>query len=375
MERWALWFNQSTLLNLALVLGTALASYLLLRGLIGSLASRLSAWADKKQSRGYACAAAVLGQTKHVLIAAFSLLIGLKLVELSPKWEAGLAHGWFVALALQLALWLDAGMLLWSQNFLLNPNGSARNPVTSAIIAFMLRAALWSVMLLAVLSNLGVNITAFVASLGVGGIAIALAVQTLLSDLFASLAIGIDKPFERGDFVVFGNVAGSIEHIGMKTTRIRSLSGEQIVCANAELLKQTLHNYKRMAERRIQFGFGLSYQTPVEKVREIPALIAQIIQATPDTRFDRAHFLAFEDSALRFEVVYVVLSAEYHKYMDIQQHINLELMQALNAREIKFASAAQTPQPAAGGLPTAKPPAPPAKVQAKEAEGSAAGAS
>src|SRR5690606_34873165 len=149
--------------------------------------------------------------------------------------------------------------------------------------------------------SLGVDITAMVASLGVGGIAIALAVQTLLSDIFASLSIGIDKPFEIGDFVVFGSVAGSIEHIGLKTTRIRSLSGEQIVCSNADLLRQTLHNYKRMEQRRIVFKFGVTYDTPVDKMREVASLVRRVIEGIGDTRFDRAHFQAFADYQLTFE--------------------------------------------------------------------------
>ncbi|WP_158695521.1 mechanosensitive ion channel family protein, partial [Cronobacter malonaticus] len=153
---------------------------------------------------------------------------------------------------------------------------------------------IWAVMLLSILANAGVNITALVASLGVGGIAIALAVQTVLSDVFASLSIGFDKPFEIGDFIVFNDVSGTIEHIGLKTTRIRSLSGEQIVCANAILLQQTIHNYKRMQTRRIVFTFGVSLATPPEKLRQIGPMVKSIIEQSGDTRFDRAHFATFD---------------------------------------------------------------------------------
>ncbi|WP_263143507.1 mechanosensitive ion channel family protein [Pseudomonas sp. RIT-PI-AD] len=334
MENGVLGFNQTTLLDTCLVVAVAVVSYLLLRAAFGLLSRRLAKFASHHQNPWYGFVSEIIGNTSRFLLMVFSVQIGLKLVELSPRWESAFAHGWFLALALQIALWLDAAVRLWTVSYI---NGAQRNPVTSVLVTYMVRGTIWSVVLLAILSNLGVNITAFVASLGVGGIAVALAVQTILSDLFASLSIGIDKPFERGDFVVFGDVAGSIEHIGMKTTRIRSLSGEQIVCSNAELLKQILHNYKRMAERRIVFGLGLSYKTPVEKVREMPAVIERIIRATPDTRFDRAHFLAFEQTALRFEVVYIVLSADYNRYMDIQQHINLEIMQAMVERGIQFA--------------------------------------
>ncbi len=169
--------------------------------------------------------------------------------------------------------------------------GSHKNPVTLVITGLILRAIVWSVMLLSILANAGVNITALVASLGVGGIAIALAVQTILSDVFASLSIGFDKPFEIGDFVVFNDVAGTVEHIGLKTTRIRSLSGEQIVCGNAILLQQTLHNYKRMQTRRIVFTFGVASDTAPEKLRSVGDMVKQIITDVGETKFDRAHFL------------------------------------------------------------------------------------
>ncbi|HJE29474.1 MAG TPA: mechanosensitive ion channel family protein, partial [Pseudomonas nitrititolerans] len=181
-----------------------------------------------------------------------------------------------------------------------------------------------------------------------------LAVQTLLSDMFASMSIGIDKPFEIGDFIVFGDVAGTIEHIGLKTTRIRSLSGEQIVIANAELLGQIVHNYKRMNTRRIVFTFGISYHTPVEKVREIGAQVKRIIEGTEKTQFDRAHFFAFDESRLTFEVVHIVQTASYNEYMDIQQEINLELMETLRNMEVEFAFPIRRVEFIGGDLPEVK---------------------
>ncbi len=215
--------------------------------------------------------------------------------------------------------------------------GSHKNPVTLVITGLILRAIVWSVMLLSILANAGVNITALVASLGVGGIAIALAVQTILSDVFASLSIGFDKPFEIGDFVVFNDVAGTVEHIGLKTTRIRSLSGEQIVCGNAILLQQTLHNYKRMQTRRIVFTFGVASDTAPEKLRSVGDMVKQIITDVGETKFDRAHFLGFDRDRLTFEVVHIVNTADYNKYMDIQQEINIRILEGLNQQEIKLA--------------------------------------
>jgi len=278
----------------------------------------------------------ILRSTSQLLLLIFSLLIALRFVDVPASWDGFISHGWFLAFAVQLAMWIDCGIRLWLHNLLRDPV-HVRNPVTTVILGILLRVVVWVMMLLAILSNMGINITALVASLGVGGIAIALAIQTVLSDVFASLAIGFDKPFEHGDFIVFGDIAGSIEHIGLKTTRLRSLSGEQIVCSNTILLQQTIHNYKRMQQRRIVFRFGLSYGTPSAQVREVSDLVKSIIQGIELTRFDRAHFFAFEDSKLTFEVVYFVLDADYNKYMDIQQEINLQLMAALEQRDVRFA--------------------------------------
>jgi len=196
--------------------------------------------------------------------------------------------------------------------------------------------------LLGMLSNLGVNITAFVASLGVGGIAVALAAQNILGDLFASLAIVMDKPFEVGDFIVLGSVSGTVENVGLKTTRIRSLGGEQVVMSNTELLKQTVSNYKRLAQRRIVFTFSVTYGTTPELLAEVPGIVQRAVGSSSRLRFDRAHFKGFGDSSLDFEAVYIVLDPDYGIYMDEQQRINLELMRELAARGIRFALPSRT---------------------------------
>ncbi|MDX9875125.1 MAG: mechanosensitive ion channel family protein [Spongiibacteraceae bacterium] len=310
--------------------------FVVLRTLIGVIAGRLRRWSGHATSHFYRIAVEMLSRTSNLLLLAFALLIGLKVVDLPPRWEDALRHGWFIVLALQVAMWLDGGVRLWMSSLLDDP-AKVRNPVTTTIIGIMIRIVIWTMMLLSILANLGVDITALVASLGVGGIAVALAVQTLLSDVFASLSIGVDKPFELGDFVIFGDELGTIEHIGLKTTRIRALSGEQIVCSNARLLDQTIHNYKRMAERRVVFTFGVVYDTPPQKLRAIGALVKAIISSIEQTRFDRAHFVSFDDYRLKFEVVYYVLSPDYNVYMDIQQEINLRIMERLREIEVAFA--------------------------------------
>lgn len=337
MEQWNIWLDRDIWLNVAIVLVATALIYSVLRAVVGALHKRLTAWSKDQDGSWQHFVAVVIGRTSRLLLLAFSLLLALRLPDLPDSWQSALSHTWFVALALQVALWVDSGVRLWSRSLVMGKSGANYNPVMTTIISIMVLVVVWSVMLLSILANLGVDITALVASLGVGGIAVALAVQTVLSDVFASLSIGVDKPFEIGDFVVFGEVAGTIEHIGLKTTRIRSLSGEQVVCANADLLRQIVHNYKRMDTRRIVFKFGISYDTPSDKVRQVSEKVGEIIRATPKTRFDRAHFLGFDESQLTFEVVYIVLTSDYNQYMDIQQEINLQLLDALRELDVRFA--------------------------------------
>lgn len=332
---WDVMLNESFWISTGIIVGVTLVSYLILQAVVRIITNRLRKLSKGSATGFVAIAAEMLSRTSHVLLLALSLLIALKVVELPERWEAAMSHGWFIALAFQIALWMDTAVRLWMES--LTRDGKARNPVTTTIIGIMVRIVVWTMMLLSILANLGVDITAMVASLGVGGIAIALAVQTLLSDVFASLSIGIDKPFEIGDFVVFGAVAGNIEHIGLKTTRIRSLSGEQVVCSNADLLRQTLHNYKRMNTRRIVFKFGITYNTPSDKVREVAALVKRIIDDVENANFDRAHFLSFDDSQLTFEVVYIMQVSDYNKYMDAQQEINLKLLDGVRDMGVQFA--------------------------------------
>lgn len=346
---WDVMYSQTFWLNVAIILGVTVVSYLLINAVVKLVTNHLRSLAKSSKTGFVAIAAEMLSNTSQVLIIALSLLIALKVVSLPGRWEAAMSHGWFIALAFQIALWADTAVRLWMDS--LTRDGKVRNPVTTTIIGVMVRIVVWTMMLLSILANLGVNITAMVASLGVGGIAIALAVQTLLSDVFASLSIGIDKPFEIGDFVVFGSVAGNIEHIGLKTTRIRSLSGEQVVCANADLLKQTLHNYKRMNTRRIVFKFGITYNTPTEKVREVGALVKRIIEGVESANFDRAHFIAFDDSQLTFEVVYIMQVPDYAKYMDAQQEINLQLLDGIRAMGVQFAFPTRSIEFVGGTLP------------------------
>ncbi len=209
-------------------------------------------------------------------------------------------------------------------------------------LALIAKIILWSVGLLLVLSNLGVNISALIASLGIGGIAIALAVQNILSDIFSSFSLYLDKPFEVGDFIIVGENMGTVQKIGLKTTRIKALQGEEIVISNNELTSTRVRNYKKMKKRRIVFEFGVEYSTPRTKLVKIPKMVKEILKGMKLITLDRVHFKSFGDSSLNYEVVYYIDSGDYTTYMDKQQKINLDLVKVFEKEKIDFAFPTRT---------------------------------
>ena len=212
----------------------------------------------------------------------------------------------------------------------------------SNLIVLMSKIVLWSLGVLFVLSNLGIEITSLIAGLGIGGVAIAFALQGILSDLFASFSIYFDKPFRIGDFVIVGQDNGVVEHIGIKSTRLRTLQGEELVISNNELTTARVQNFKKMQERRIVTEFGVTYETPHDKVQEIPGIVKRIFENLDGGRLDRVHFTTFGDSALIFELVYYVESADYTMYLDIQQKFNFDLLDKFSEIGIDFAYPTQT---------------------------------
>lgn len=243
-----------------------------------------------------------------------------------------------LSLLLQAGLWGSRLVDFWSRR----SHRQAGNDTTAArggiaVLRFVGKLLVWSILVLVALDTLGVDVTAAVAGLGIGGIAVALAVQNILGDLFASLSIVVDKPFEVGDFVVVGDFSGSVEQIGLKTTRIRSLSGEEIVFPNGDLLQSRLRNYKRMYERRAVFSVGLPLDTPAEELEAIPPLLRSIVEQQDTLRFDRAHLLRIGTHALEFEVVYWVKDAGFNLYADRQQAINLAVLRMLRERGLALA--------------------------------------
>jgi small-conductance mechanosensitive channel len=211
-----------------------------------------------------------------------------------------------------------------------------------SIIGIIARMAIWTVVVLLILENAGVDVSALVAGLGIGGVAVALAVQNILGDLFASLAITFDHPFVLGDLLRIEGLAGRVEHIGLKNTRLRSVNGEQIILSNAELLRSRLRNFGRLEERRVEFTLAIAYGTDTDTLELIPKLITEIVTAQPNVRFERCHFARHGPWSLDFETLYFVLSPNYAEHMEIQQQIQIQIHRSFSLADIKFASAPTT---------------------------------
>ena len=243
-----------------------------------------------------------------------------------------------IALLLQGARWGNGAITFWLERVTRQRAETDRASLTTiAALGVLARVVVWVLIFLVALDAFGVDVTALVTGLGIAGVAVALAVQNVLGDLLASLSIALDKPFVIGDSIAFEGFNGTVEHIGLKTTRLRSVSGEQIVVANAELLKARIRNYQRQVERRVVFPTALAFDTPPELAERAPQILREIVAAQPSTRLDRSHFSGFGESSLNLETVYFVTTADYGVYMDTQQRIYLEMMRRFRAEGITLA--------------------------------------
>jgi small-conductance mechanosensitive channel len=256
----------------------------------------------------------ILAATRVLFLVAVAAAAGLYRLALTPEQVKWLHYGFVVIFVIQASLWANRALSVWLEHGFQSHRTSNPSGVTHLlVVGLLLRIVLWSVALLLILDNLGFNITTLVASLGIGGVAVALAVQNILGDLFSSVSIALDKPFVIGDFIIIDEYMGAVEYIGLKTTRLRSLGGEQIVISNSELLKNRIRNYRLMEERRVVFEFRVAYDTPVEKLEVIPGLVKDaILSFDGKTRFDRAHLRSYGENALEYEAVYYVLSPDYN---------------------------------------------------------------
>ena len=338
-------FYGNTLLSWLLAAGAGVLAFVALQLIRRVLTGRLGGFAARTATHLDDVLAATLDATRTWFKLVIAFWAGSLVLELSVGLRELLGRATTLALMIQLAIWGATAIGKWVEEYGERKlrDGEGASATTMRAAGFLARLAVWVVALMVVLDSVfGIRITALVAGMGIGGIAVALALQNILGDLFASLSIVLDKPFVAGDFIIVGDMLGTVERIGLKTTRLRSLSGEQLVFSNSDLLSSRIRNFKRMFERRVVFSFGVVYQTPLQKLEKIPGTVQGIIESQQKVRFDRAHFARYGASSLDFEVVYYVTVPDYNAYMDIQQAINLELFGRFEAEGIDFAYPTQT---------------------------------
>lgn len=311
--------------------------------------SRIRRWSERTANRWDDLAAALLERIRAFFVFAAAVYAGSLLLALPAQLDQALRIVLVIAFAIQAAMLAAVVVEFALERLLVRGKADAHADATRealktsvGVLKFIALLVVYAVIALVALDNMGVNITAMIASLGIGGIAVALAVQNILGDLFGSLTIVLDKPFEVGDYIIVGDKMGTVEKVGLKTTRVRALSGEQLVFANSDLLSSRVQNFKRMQERRATFTIGVTYDTDYEQLEALPKVIQSIIEAEPDVRHDRTHFARFKDSWLEFESVYYIKKPDMALYMDVQQRINLQLVKAFRERGIEFAFPTQT---------------------------------
>jgi small-conductance mechanosensitive channel len=321
----------------------ATAVVLLLRAVAAVLVTRIAALSRRTTTEWDDIIAGALAKTKFLFLLALGVFAGTHALTLSGRARGALDSIVVVALLIQSGLWAGFVLSRWLESY--REREMQEDPATATTVSalgFVGKIALWAAILLLALDNVGVDITTLVAGLGIGGVAVALALQSILGDLFASLSIVLDKPFVLGDFLIVGEHLGNVEHIGLKTTRVRSLWGEQLIFSNSDLLNSRIRNFGRMYERRIVFPLGVTYQTPRDKLTRIPGIVREAVEAQEKTRFDRSHFKTYGDFSLHFETVYYVTVPDFNTYMDVQQAINLRIHERFEQEGIEFAYPTQT---------------------------------
>ena len=316
---------------------------LVLAGTRWFLVRRLAKLAERTTTSVDNYAVELLRRTRYFFLVTVAAMAAIQALVMRDELRTLLQQLGRVAVLVQLGLWANEFVSLYLERLTARRAATDLASVTTMnALAMVARLVLWVVILLVAMANFGVDITALITGLGIAGVAVALAVQNVLGDLLASLSIVLDKPFVVGDFIIVDTMAGTVQEIGLKTTRVRSLSGEQLIFSNADLLKARIRNFKRMQERRIVFNFGVEYGTPPEVMEQIPRIVRELVEQEPQTRFDRAHFKGFGASSLDLEAVYIMTVSDYNTYMDTQQRINLNLMRRLAALGVKFAFPTQT---------------------------------
>lgn len=320
--------------SLAILLGFLFLYTVVKKALLG----RIVSLSRKTQTGLDDSFAAAINATKPWLLLFIAVQFAVRPLALSSQADSWLTHLAIGAALIQVGFWASAWIQVMLRSWQARRWGDdPEASMTLKFVSWAISVGVWAIVLMLVLENLGVDISALVAGLGIGGIAVALAVQSVLGDLLASLSILLDKPFVVGDYLSVDELGGTVESIGLNSTRLTSLTGEQLVFSNQDLLQSRIRNFGRMEERRVLFKIGVVYSTPPEVVERIPGMLQSAIESHELTRFSRSHFKEFGDSALIFETVYFMTVPDYGTYMDVQQAVNLEMLRRFAAEGIEFA--------------------------------------
>ncbi len=301
------------------------------------IASRYKKYFGAKNSTLIRLFAYLIGNTKQILFFAVALDVARASISLPQQIQHSVSNVVLILILIQVGLWASRAVRFYLE-IKERERGSDRVFAGSLdIINFVARMLIWSLVILFALSNLGVNITALLAGLGVGGVAVALALQNVLGDLFASLSIALDKPFVIGDSLTIDTFIGKVEHIGIKTTRLRSESGEQIILSNADILKSRVRNFSRLAELRVLATIRLTYETPSDKLKEMPNLMESIVREHAQARFERCHLKTLGESSFQFELSYFVLQPSVNPVLELQHAVNIRIVDELRRLGVEFA--------------------------------------
>jgi small-conductance mechanosensitive channel len=334
-----IYFLGNSLWNWLLAIAISTAIYFILKPLFSLIVKKIDKVINHKLNKPGDIAVDALKHSKAWFFIAIAIFFGTKFLNLGEYNFLPLRILILAAFA-QAGIWssviFNQSLKNWSQK---NENPSQHAAVV--IVRWFGRFLIWATVFLLVLDNLGIEAVSLLAGLGVGGIAIALAMQKILGDLFASISIMLEKPFEIGDFIMVGDIRGTVESIGIKTTRIRSINGEQIVISNSDLLESRVNNFKRMEERRIIFNLNVSNLTSKENIHAITETVKNIIDSQENARFDRGHLKGFSPGSIDYEFVYWVKTPDFMVYMDVQQKINLAVIDAFAEKNINMAYPAQ----------------------------------
>lgn len=335
-------YYHNTVLDYLIALGIIIIGLILARAFKKVFLNRIERWA--KTTRSNLDDFIVENVDRFILPAIYLFIIhaGINYLTLSEKVQDVLRVATTVVITFLFVRLISSTILMLLRSYVRKQEHGEEKVKQLGGLMLIINVIIWMLGLLFLFDNMGYNVTTIITGLGIGGIAIALAAQNILGDVFNYFVIFFDRPFETGDFIIVDDKMGTVDYIGIKTTRIKSLSGELLVFANSDLTNSRIHNYKQMMRRRVVFSFGVIYQTSLEQMKLIPKLVEGIIKEQHPVMFDRAHFQKYGDSSLDYEVVYYVLDSDYNKYMDIQQAINFRIFEEFEKRGIEFAYPTRT---------------------------------